>query len=273
MRLLAMIAESLAVIGGDHHKGRHQGRLFPAVEERAEQRRQEGVRGRDLPEIEIVLEAGSERLRRFVGSVGIVEVHPEETRLSLLRPPPCESEAHHLVPAPLGDDEVLLVRALGVTVVVDVEPAIEPELRVERKRADERSGGVARAAQDGGEGRHRRREPEAAVLAHAVLKRIEPGEDVGVGGQRHHVVSVGVGEHPPLGGQAIENGSLRPPVAGETRRVGAQGVDGDQDDVASGAGLWRWSLRRRRRCREQGACERGNCRNRRETPLRHGAGF
>ena len=102
VRQLAVLAERLAVVGGHDH----QRRRLAAAEERREERREEGVRGRHLAQIGIGLEAGGEGLRRRVGGVRVVEVHPEEARLAGVRRPPGERRGHHLVARPLGDHEL-----------------------------------------------------------------------------------------------------------------------------------------------------------------------
>ena len=72
---------------------------------------------------------------------------------------------------------------------------------------------------------------ESGVIAHAMLVRIQAGQDVRVGGQGHDVVSVRVREDHPLRRDPVEKRCLHPGVAGEADRVGAKGVDGDEDDV------------------------------------------
>ena len=243
---LAVLAERFAVVGGHHH----QGRRLAAIEERPQQRREKGVGRGDLAVVEIAGEARGERLGRGVGSVRIEEVDPEEARPPLLPAPPGEGGADHLVAAPFGAGEPFGLRAAAGAVVVDLEAVAQAELRIEGEAADEGARGIARGVEDRGEGRHRARQPKAAVVAHAVLVRIEAGQDVGVGGQRRDVVRVSVGKDPAGRGEAVEDRGLGLAVAGESQRVGPQGVNGDEDDV--GARRLRGFRRFRRLSREGG---------------------
>ena len=70
---------------------------------------------------------------------------------------------------------------------------------------------------------------------HAVLIRIEAGQYVDVRRQRDDVVRVRVREDDALGREPIEKRRLHARVAGVADGIGAQRVDGDEDDVGLAA--------------------------------------
>ena len=76
--------------------------------------------------------------------MAVVEVHPEKARTA--RPAlrvPRRATRDDLRGGPFRDGEVVLVRALRIPLVVEVEVVREPEPRVERKGADDRGRRVA----------------------------------------------------------------------------------------------------------------------------------
>jgi hypothetical protein len=158
-------------------------------------------------------------------------VQPQEALAIGNRVPPLLRHGNGFAARTLGDDERGRRGPLAVLVVVDVEVRIEAEARVERKRADERAGGVAGVLQDSGDGGVLRIEHEAGVVAHAVLVRQQTGEDVRVRREGDDVVGVGVVEVDAAARQLVEERRLHAIRAGEADAVGAQRVDSDEDDV------------------------------------------
>jgi hypothetical protein len=77
MRLFAVVAEALAVVGDDGDERPVQ-QTDPG--ELVQDGAQGGVRERDLPIVRVVDEQGAERRRRLVGLVGVIEVQPGEER-------------------------------------------------------------------------------------------------------------------------------------------------------------------------------------------------
>ncbi len=222
---LAMVAERLAMVGGERSDDRARRRGGELVEER----REEGVRGRNLAEVGLAGEARGEGRRWRVGRVRIEQVHPEEARARRLAPPG-QRRGDDLVAAPLGEREVG-VGPLRIAVVVALEAAVEAEERVERISADEGAGRIARVVQRGRQGRDLRRQAVARVVAHAVLERVQAGEDVGVRRQGHDVVGVGIGVDAAARREPVEARRRRRRAAVPADRVPAQRVDRDQDDV------------------------------------------
>ena len=132
-------------------------------------------------------------------------------------------------------------------VVVDAEAAVEAVAAGEDDRRDHGGGVVAGGAQARGDGVDVGAEGEGAVVAHAVARRVEAGEDGGVAGQGDRRRGVAAGEADAAAGQRVEVGGVRPAPAVGAEVVGAGGVEGDEDEV--GARLLRRAGRRRRRGR------------------------
>ena len=162
MEALAVLAERLAVIA--HHDD-------PALLgadarlERFDQPAELGVHGGDLGQVRRVgrgAEARAVRLRRLVRLVRVVVVHPEEERPAILAREVVES-------ARGGRGRRALVGAGIELVVVDLEPALEAELAVERKTRDERGGRPPGGTQPLG-GQLDAPVVAAAVLVHAVAR-------------------------------------------------------------------------------------------------------
>ena len=101
---------------------------------------------------------------------------------------------------------------------------------MQRERADEGGGRVAGLLQQRGGGARARAQPVAAVVADAMLKRIDAGQDRRVRRQRRDGVRVRELEAHAIGREPIEGRRRRrPTVAAE--RVRAQRVDCDEQDV------------------------------------------
>ncbi len=132
---------------------------------------------------------------------------------------------------PFGQQEFGAASDIVEAAVVGVEARRQAEARVEREGADERAGAEAVVLQPGGERLDAWRQSIAAVLAVAMLKRVQTGKDAGVRGQRDDGLSVGERETDAAGGDGIDvRRARRAAVAAE--RVAAQRIDGDEEDVA-----------------------------------------
>ncbi len=230
VRLLAVLAQRLAVIAGDHDQRRRLG----TGEKRRQQRRQVAVGRGHLAKVGVGGEARGIRLGRLVGGVRIEQVDPHEAAPAALPLPPGERRGHHLVALALGEQELVGAAPLGVVIVVDVEAAVESEPGIERVGADESAGGIAGGMQHGRQRRHAGGHAKALVVAHPVLEGVEAGQDVGVRRQRHHVVGMRRGEHPAAGRQPVQQRRRRRPPPAEPGSVGAQRVDGDEQQVERG---------------------------------------
>ena len=225
---LTMIAEGFSVIGGDDEK------WLVRIENRRQKAQHRLVRRRDLA---VILAAGLRRhvrvlRRRIVGSVGIVEVNPHETRSPRGPCPPLGRRGQDLSRGTFGDDELRGCRPFTVTVIVGIESLLQAVALIERIGSDEGPGGVTLLAQDLRDRDGLIRECESCVVPNAVLVRKTPREDVGVRRKSHDVVRVCVREEKPFTRQTIEERRRRR-ASGIRGSISPERVDRDQDDVGA----------------------------------------
>ena len=169
----------------------------------------------DLGEVGLVRVARGEGLGRVVGRVRIVEVDPGEEALRAHRFEPRERVRHHLVALLLdgAERDHLVLREIEL-VRVDVEALAEAPLALEHPGRDERSGREAALAQPLRERHLGVVEEEAAVVAHAVMGRDEPGEDRRVRRERER----------NGGGRVVEDDAVARERVDVRREVGAKAV-------------------------------------------------
>src|SRR5262249_46328207 len=124
VRLLAVLAEALAVIGErDDERVVEDAASGEPLDERADR----AVHERDLAVVRAIAELTVERRRRLVVGVRIVEVEPgEEGRVAGFEPGPRRGE--HLVGRALREEELPPWRRAREVVVVDVEALPETVL-------------------------------------------------------------------------------------------------------------------------------------------------
>ena len=166
-----MIAARLSMV-----RSHDQQRLL--AEHRGERLTQRVVDVRDLPEVRIIGVLSGEGLGRAVGGMRIVEVDPHEPFFAGVRAPPSRRSIEDCSGGPLLNHEVECGLPFSVVVVVEIESLIQSESRVERKRADERAGGVPILPQRRRDGCELRIEPETGVVANSVLVWIQTGQYV-----------------------------------------------------------------------------------------------
>ena len=124
---------------------------------------------------------------------------------------------------------------VAIAVVVDVEASREAEARVQHERSHERSGPVPGVLQDRRQRRQFRSETKQSIRAHAVNGRRHRGEHRRVGRKRERRGRVRARQHEPAGRETIQR---RREVRGPAERadaIGAQRVDGDEQEVAARA--------------------------------------
>jgi hypothetical protein len=235
VRVLAVFAQALAVIGRDDHQG-WPGQRLEAIEKRSK-----GVVGpRDLPIVRPIGVLGAERLGRRIGRVRIEDMHPPEKALALAGDlvNPGNSARDDHIGRPFGHRERRISAELGDLVVVDIEAAGQAKSFRQRKTADERPGGEACGLEPSGQRRRVVSDAIAAVVADAVLIREQPGQDGRVRRQRHDRVRVREVEARAARGEPVQIGRLGAAAVG-AKNVGAKGIDGDDEDMAVADGVER----------------------------------
>src|ERR1700752_3477449 len=110
----------------------------------------------------------------------LIQVNPAEPAIPLLLAQPACSCGHGLGAWPLLFEERRTRRGIDETVVVDVESPGQAKSRVERERADEGAGPESRGLQLGRECFVGPRQPEAGVIADAVVDWEPSGHDARV---------------------------------------------------------------------------------------------
>ncbi len=143
-------------------------------------------------------------------------------------------------------------RRRGKAVVVDVESLGQPEARVQGVAADERRRGVAAGLQQLGEGLKLRRDDEAPVVADAVGRRRPADEQAGVGRERQGDVGESPSEDRPRRREPVDVGGPDVVRVVAAQAVGAERVDGDEQEIEAGLGSGAGRAGRMSRPREGG---------------------
>ena len=124
----------------------------------------------------------------------------------------------------------------GNVVVVGLEPPRQPELAVEDERRHERRGVVTPPLQDFRQRGQAVVQAPPSVRPHAVLRRIQSGEQAGVGRQSQGRDGIRAFAQHPRGRQRVENRRSRRRITVTTQPVGAGRVESDQEHVQPNAG-------------------------------------
>jgi hypothetical protein len=214
----------------------------------AEEIADDRVGGGDLPVVRERV-ARAVGLRRIVGHVGLVEVEEEEEPRVLLRLHPFPGQRLRRGAGPLEVGEGRPGPRVD-RVLVRIERGGETGLAAEHVGRHGRRRGIPLLLQD----RRQARvvgapEGEADVVPHAVLGGLQPREQGDVGREGHGTRAVGMPEQDRFAPQAVEVRRLDTAVAVGGQMIGAQRVDGDDDDGRPG---------KARRGRLVPACEGGH---------------
>ena len=143
---------------------------------------------------------------------------------------PVVRRSEHLLGAALDDIQVR--GATEHAIVVDVEPSVQPEARVEDERAHECGGAVAGAFERRCE-RRRVAESESAVVAHGVVQWIARRHQARVRRQRERNVRVRPIEPQPGPRESIDGGREPAVAAVRADAICAKRVDRDEQDVGA----------------------------------------
>ena len=159
--------------------------------------------------------------RRRVGRVRLVEVKESEEAGAPLGRDPARERLH-------GEGAVALEVADGLRpafhfdgVVVEVEALRDPRRRPQDVGGDGAPGVPSGRLEASGQRGVIGREPEADVVANAVVRGQEAGQHRGVRGQREGTVAVEIVEHDPLPPQPVRysNRAEGPPMAAREPRA------------------------------------------------------
>jgi hypothetical protein len=191
VRHLAVVAQTLAMIGGDGNDGATGlTRRVQPLQHAADLR----IGKRDLAVVGNVPGSGQILRRRIVRRVRIVKMNPREERTRVGGRKPSERGVHDRVAAALGLEHRRPRRIAIDAIVVDVEPIGQAEAPVQHIRPHERTGPVAAVLQHPGNRRMPRRESAGSVHAYPILRRQLTGHDRRVRRQRQRDRRAGIGE-------------------------------------------------------------------------------
>ena len=207
----------------------------PAAGEKVDEPADLRVGGGNLPVVRALERRRKARtigLGRHVRAVRIVEMHPREKRLVAFAGQPGQRVVDDLAARTLRRVEPgghFKTRQIEVVVVV-VESLRDAPPVVEDVGADESAGAIAACLQHFGQRRDLVADVEAAVVAHAMEGRERAGQQRRVRRQRQRRDRFGLLEAQAPGGEGVDHGSGRGPVAVAPDVVGPQRVDAHQQD-------------------------------------------
>ena len=223
--LLAVIAETLAVIGQQHDRRLLvEGRRAQPIEQASD----DLVRVSDLAVVRFVRR---ETRRRGIGFVRLVDVKEQEERLAAVaggQPPLRGGQRVLSVALHLADRA--LARRRRQLAVVGVEPLVQADGGAQHVGRHEPGRRPAALLQRPLHEPLSRLDGEADVVADAVFEGEQAGQDARVRRHRLRRVRIGALEDRPLRGERVDVRRPHPGIAVGRQVIGAQRVDGNQDD-------------------------------------------
>jgi hypothetical protein len=215
---LAVLAQALAVVRRhDDHRVVQDPRRPEVVEEALELR----VGVRDVTVVQAFGEARAVLRRRKVRNARVVELHPDEERPALDLVDRLDR---------VGDDE-LSGPGQAFRLGVAIEPLLQADVPREDVRPDRRGGRIPLRLQVLRERRRRVKELEAAVVPHAVRRRVEAGEDRHMRRKRQWGDGDRLGEDRALARELIDAGCPGEGIAVAPEVVGPGRLQRDEDEV------------------------------------------
>ena len=226
MLLLAVVAETLAVVGEQDDQGVV---VEAARAEGIEQAAHDLVGVGDLAVVGLV---ASEPCGRRIRRVRFVQVEEQkEARVGArARVEPALGRLHRVGAVALHLNARPIGRSRRQAVVIGIEAAREADLPAEHVGRDHGGRPVAERSQQIRQQGLLRADRETQVVAHAVLDRQQAGEHRDVGGQRLRRVRVGALEEHRVRDEPVDGRRLHPRVPIGGQPIGPQGVDGDEHD-------------------------------------------
>ena len=228
---LTVLSQALAVVRGDDDQRRVvQAALAQLVDHAAYQL----VRVSHLAGVGVVGILRRERLGRIVRIVRVVEVKPQKEAFPAVGVEKAQRALDDLGTVPLFVERGPLRGILRAEfVVVTVEALVQAPHVVEHERADDGPGAIPVISQHLGEGRGLVAQVEAAVVAHAVIRRDRAGHQRSVGRKRQRNGGDRVCEPYAVPGERVHPGCPDVRLTVDTEVVRAGRVERDQQDVRS----------------------------------------
>ena len=160
-------------------------------------------------------------------------MHPDEMRAGGMRGHPCFRVLHDFLTSPLHTTPARFRLGLRRKVVVEIEAAIQSRgesFAVQDDSADESRGVIAVRLQQRGESRMRGCQGHRKI-SDAMTAGQQAGQDAGVRSVGDRAGCERMGEANAVFRQPVERRRLNVFVAVAVDVVGAEGVDGDQENV------------------------------------------
>ena len=233
VRVLVMFPQALAMIADyDDERVVVTARLFQIPDKS----RQHGIGVGNLAVIQAILIGLRKRWRRFVRIMGIVKMDPDKMRAGGMRGHPCFRVLHYIRAAAFHPAPTRFCLGLRRKVVIEIEAAIQTRgecVAVQNDCPDEGRGVIALRLQQGCQSRMRRRQRHGKI-GDAMTAGQQAGQDAGVRSVGDRTRREGMGETNAVFCQSIERRRLNVFVTVAVHVVGAQGVDGDQENFRLG---------------------------------------
>ena len=142
-----MLAQAFAMVAAEHNQRVLIQTLFL---QKTQQAAQLLIRKGDFAVIGLSRVFPAVRLRRTIGKMRIIQMHPQEELLLRVLAQPVQRQVGHDVPRTLHLIQVGFFQTAEIKVVViEIEPPIQSETRVQNGRADHRSGSVSVLLENG----------------------------------------------------------------------------------------------------------------------------
>src|SRR5579859_5868214 len=186
----------------------------------------------DLAIVEVRMVHRTVGFRRIVWAMRVVKMQPEKKRAPRSFLQPGNGVVHAFSSAAVHQSSIFLLESFRrKSVIIKVEAARQAPTPVENKGADHGSSGIARMLERLGHRAKLRRQRLSGEILHAVLKRVGAGQDHRMGWPCQWDLGNGPLKHDAVMSQRIQSWSLDHVRAITSHMIGAQSIDGDQDNA------------------------------------------